>query len=304
MTTPNISDHQQQFVTKMTTWSDAEKKNMVYSEQYITSGDPAKLQILAERIKDLPPSTLLKFSEQSPIFKSFCEMDLIHTQEWGAKLKSLGCIGETLPSINNQERCTTFNQYLGFYLYKLYEKFAETEIDTANYFLDESCRFNFLHGLIKRCELNQAIIKADPTQPVGPLLEKDFRMLGNLYWGLGFLRSSRVCMDIGNHYMNQHKPELQRLTTKFHELAAEFFYSSMFIAQWPASRLITKEIYKIEELIKVFKFETRLDAESFLLASIEKNVAKTFRDQTRETIRNKMVQALRRNREAQAGVAG
>jgi hypothetical protein len=265
-----------------------EENELSMLERDISLNDEKINNILAKELQYYPLEKLFKFSEKSPSFRRFCEIESLHTEEWSRVIKKQGGIGKLIISLDKSESCTIFDEYLGFFLLYCYETFKIIDHQKALFCLDKACDFGFFHALIERCKLYQEQIKNSlhslPEETINKL-NHDLHRLGNLYWKIGYIHSAMVLLDIGNCLDNTFEEPLEKRAHLFHEAAAENFFSARLLANpnLTSSTELFNAICK-EEGLGVFGFKTWDEAGNGILELLDKDT----RDSIFVTVKNRI----------------
>jgi len=229
--------------------------------------------------------------------------------ELPAKLTKAGYPGGGVISVDGTEQFAPVTIYMSSIIFDEYQKANHPE--SILLLLNQACKMGLFPALVKRCELNHAIVKGhitfDETKHASELnekklilteLNKDLSRLGNLYWSVGYLHAARVLLDIGNFYKYVVAQEIYNNMIKLcHEGAAQHFFRARLLLAQPISQKLMETIYQ-DQGFAGSGWETIEEASDQIL----RNIDTEQRNQFLATIQQEIEQCLTSNKFIHANV--
>ncbi len=291
-------------ITSLTKLNNAEKQELANLEERIKRAlaPAASLAAMGASVKlvnelsgdDYPPRKVLKFSENSEIFRKFFEDNSKSMMSNIALLKREGYLGSNTVSVDRDVKCSIMNEYIGSFLLKEYEQ------KKNDLYLNAACKLNIFSALLLRCEANVKKIKSNTEiMPAKLQIEADLDLLGNLYWSVGYMHAAYIYLDLGNYYMNK-GVDGAAVARDFHEKAAKNFFCAAKLYRMEAieNKKIISLIFQGQTLEEVYNFKNWDAAKDFILNPLANDVdiIKKYFDEASNKIDGALAVAFKKNK--------
>lgn len=179
-------------------WEQTAITDQTEASHIITTWHPVAIGALLQYFKNL--------NHNDAHIKTVLENeDLPHSKTWKEKITKesiyIPLEMRLFPNVNNTQKRTTLDQYLGSFFYGQYQQ-NPTE-DCLNY----ACQFHHFYALNKRLEKNRDRIieeskAGDISETTQATFLQDAEDYAHYYLGLGCGQAMLICWDVGNTLIN------------------------------------------------------------------------------------------------------